>query len=366
MEQVAKSRPDGYTLGMATMSTHGSNAAAYGTRLKYDPVKDFAPVSNVATVPSVLAVNAKFPARTMAELLAMARKEPGKITFASPGMGSLGHANVEYFSSLAKIELLHVPYKGSGMALNDAVAGQVDAITDNLPSALTHIQAGRLRALAVLSDKRSPALPDVPTYGELGFPQMGNGGWFGIVAPAGTPAPVVRRLNPGHPCGHEAAGLHQEDGGRGCHPHPQHAATVPDPDRAGRGALRRRGQGRQDQRGGEMKMQDTLQDQALFVLHPPEGAAIPLVCDSPHSGVRYPGDFGHAVPRSVLRAAEDTHVEALWGAAPAVGATLVEALVPAQLPGPEPHARRHRPGPAGHAPGPRRCRPGRRRASARA
>lgn len=195
MEQVAKSRPDGYTLGMATMSTHGSNAAAYGTRLKYDPVKDFAPVSNVATVPSVLAVNAKFPARTMAELLAMARKEPGKITFASPGMGSLGHANVEYFSSLAKIELLHVPYKGSGMALNDAVAGQVDAITDNLPSALTHIQAGRLRALAVLSNKRSPALPDVPTYGELGFPQMGNGGWFGIVAPAGTPAPVVRRLN---------------------------------------------------------------------------------------------------------------------------------------------------------------------------
>ena len=158
MEQVAKSRPDGYTLGMATMSTHGSNAAAYGTRLKYDPVKDFAPVSNVATVPSVLAVNAKFPARTMAELLAMARKEPGKITFASPGMGSLGHANVEYFSSLAKIELLHVPYKGSGMALNDAVAGQVDAITDNLPSALTHIQAGRLRALAVLSDKRSPCL----------------------------------------------------------------------------------------------------------------------------------------------------------------------------------------------------------------
>ncbi|MDR0225450.1 MAG: tripartite tricarboxylate transporter substrate binding protein BugE [Burkholderiaceae bacterium] len=195
MEQVAKSRPDGYTLGMATMSTHGSNAAAYGSRLKYDPVRDFAPVSNVATVPSVLAVNARFPAQTMADLLAMARKEPGKITFASPGMGSLGHANVEYFSSLAKIQLLHVPYKGSGMALNDAIARQVDAITDNLPSALTHIQAGRLRALAVLSDKRSPALPDVPTYGELGFPQMGNGGWFGVVAPAGTPPKVVLRLN---------------------------------------------------------------------------------------------------------------------------------------------------------------------------
>ena len=191
MEQVAKARPDGYTLGMATMSTHGSNVAAYGSRL----LKDFAPISNVATVPSVLAVNVRTPYKSLADFIAAARKEPGKITFASPGTGSLGHANVEYFSSLAKIELLHVPYKGSGMALNDAVAGQVEAITDNLPSALPHIQSGRLRALVVLSDKRSPALPDVPTYGELGFPQMGNGGWFGVVAPAGTPAPVVQKLN---------------------------------------------------------------------------------------------------------------------------------------------------------------------------
>lgn len=195
MEQVARSRPDGYTLGMATMSTHGSNAAAYGSRLKYDPLKDFSPVTNVATVPSVFAVNADFAARTMPELLAMARNAPGKISFASPGTGSLGHANVEYFSSLARVQLLHVPYKGSGMALNDAVAGQVDAITDNLPSALPHLQSGRLRALAILSDKRSPALPDVPTYGELGFPQMGNGGWFGVVAPAGTPPQVVQKLN---------------------------------------------------------------------------------------------------------------------------------------------------------------------------
>ncbi|MES2185680.1 MAG: tripartite tricarboxylate transporter substrate binding protein BugE [Pseudomonadota bacterium] len=195
MEMVAKARPDGYTLGMATMSTHGSNAAAYGDRLKYDPLKDFSPISNVATVPSVFAVTASAPYKTMQELIAAARKEPGKITFASPGTGSLGHSNVEYFSSLAKIQLLHVPYKGSGMALNDAVAGQVDAITDNLPSALPHIQSGRLRALAVLSEKRSPALPNVPTYGELGFPQMGNGGWFGVVAPAGTPPQIVQKLN---------------------------------------------------------------------------------------------------------------------------------------------------------------------------
>lgn len=195
MEMVAKSRPDGYTLGMATMSTHGSNAGAYGDRLKYDPLKDFSPITNVATVPSVFAVNANTPYKTMQELIAAARKEPGKVSFASPGTGSLGHSNIEYFSSLARIQLLHVPYKGSGMALNDVVAGQVDAITDNLPSALPHILAGRLRVLAVLSDKRSPVLPDAPTYGELGFPQMGNGGWFGVVAPAGTPPQIVQKLN---------------------------------------------------------------------------------------------------------------------------------------------------------------------------
>ena len=141
MEYVAKSKPDGYTLGMATMSTHGANLAVYGNKLKYDPIKDFAPITNVAATPSVFAVNPKIAAK------------------------------------------------------NDVLAGQVDTITDNLPTALPHIKAGRLRALAVLSDKRSPALPDVPTYGELGFPQMGSGGWFGIVAPAGTPPSVITKLN---------------------------------------------------------------------------------------------------------------------------------------------------------------------------
>ncbi len=195
MEMVAKSRPDGYTLGMATVSTHGSNPAVYGGKLKYDPVKDFSPVTNVATTPSVFAVNPKMLASSMQQFIALARANPGKYSFATPGTGSLGHANIEHFAALAKIQLLHVPYKGGGVAMNDALAGQVDAITDNLPSALPHIKAGRLRALAVLSEKRSPALPDVPTYGELGFPQMGGGGWFGIVAPAGTPPAVVARLN---------------------------------------------------------------------------------------------------------------------------------------------------------------------------
>jgi tripartite-type tricarboxylate transporter receptor subunit TctC len=195
MEFVAKAKPDGYTLGMATVSTHGANPAVYGSKLKYDPVKDFAPVTNVATTPSVFAVHPRTNVRDMKQFLEQARANPGKFSFASPGTGSLGHANIEHFAALAKIQLLHIPYKGAGVAMNDALAGQVDAITDNLPSALPHIKAGKLRALAVLSDKRSPALPDVPTYGELGFPQMGGGGWFGVVAPAGTPPEIVNRLN---------------------------------------------------------------------------------------------------------------------------------------------------------------------------
>jgi tripartite-type tricarboxylate transporter receptor subunit TctC len=195
MEFVAKAPADGYTLGMATVSTHGSNPAVFGPRLKYDPLKDFAPVINVATTPSVFAVNPATPAKTMKEFIALAKAQPGKISFASPGTGSLGHANIAHFAALAKIDLMHVPYKGGGPAMNDALAGQVNAITDNLPSALPHIKAGKLRPLAVLSEKRSPALPDVPTYAELGFPEMGGGGWFGVVAPAGTPPAVVAKLN---------------------------------------------------------------------------------------------------------------------------------------------------------------------------
>jgi tripartite-type tricarboxylate transporter receptor subunit TctC len=195
MEFVAKSRADGYTLGMATVSTHGSNPAVYGPKLKYDPVKDFAPITNVATTPSVFAVNPRVAAKTMKEFIAYTQAHPKKVSFASPGMGSLGHANIEHFMHLAKFEMTHIPYKGAGQAMNDALGGQVDAITDNLPSALTHIKSGKLRALAVLGEKRSPQLPDVPTYAELGFPAMGGGGWFGVVAPAGTPQPIVARLN---------------------------------------------------------------------------------------------------------------------------------------------------------------------------
>ena len=195
MEFVARSPADGYTLGMATVSTHGSNPAVYGRKLRYHPLKDFAPVTNVATTPSVFAVHPGTPARTMKEFIALVQANPGKYSFASPGIGSLGHANIEHFMALAKMEMLHVPYKGAGQAMTDAMSGQVTAITDNLPSALPNIASGKLRALAVLSEQRSPSLPDVPTYGELGFPQMGSGGWFGVVAPAGTPPEVIARLN---------------------------------------------------------------------------------------------------------------------------------------------------------------------------
>ena len=193
-DAIAKAAPDGYTIGMATVSTHGSNPAIYA-KLPYHAVKDFAPITNVMAVPSVFVVHPSVPAKNMKEFIALAKANPGKYSFASPGNGSLGHANIENFMDLAGIELMHVPYKGAGQAVNDALAGVVNAMTDNLPSTLPHIKGDKLRPLAVLALKRSPVLPDVPTYTELGFPEMGDGGWFGLVAPAGTPAPIIKKLN---------------------------------------------------------------------------------------------------------------------------------------------------------------------------
>lgn len=192
--EVAKAAPDGYTIGMATVSTHGSNPAIF-RKLPYDAIKDFAPITNVMAVPSVFVVNASVPAKTMKEFIALAKANPGKYSFASPGTGSLGHANIENFMNLAGIDLLHIPYKGAGQAITDALGGQVNAMTDNLPSTLPHIKNGQLRPLAVLAFKRADVLPDVPTYTELGYPQMGDGGWFGLVAPAGTPKPIIDKLN---------------------------------------------------------------------------------------------------------------------------------------------------------------------------
>lgn len=193
-DAIAKAAPDGYTIGMATVSTHGANPAIFN-KLPYDAIKDFAPITNVMSVPSVFVVHPSVPARTMKEFIALAKANPGKYTFASPGTGSLGHANIENFMNLADMQLLHIPYKGAGQAINDALAGQVNSMTDNLPSTLPHIKAGKLRPLAVLALKRTDVLPDVPTYTELGYPGMGDGGWFGLVAPAGTPKDIILKLN---------------------------------------------------------------------------------------------------------------------------------------------------------------------------
>jgi tripartite-type tricarboxylate transporter receptor subunit TctC len=193
MAFVKRAKADGYTIGMASVSTHGSNPAVYKS-LPYDPVKDFIPVTNVAAVPSVFSVNPSVPAKTMKEFIELARANPGKYTFASPGIGSLGHVNIENMMMQANFKMLHVPYKGAGQAVSDAIAGQVNALTDNLSSSLPFIRQGKLRPLAVLSATRSPELPDVPTYAELGI-DMKEAGWFGIVVPAGTPQAIVARLN---------------------------------------------------------------------------------------------------------------------------------------------------------------------------
>lgn len=193
-DAVAKANPDGYTLLMGTVSTHGASPAIY-KKIPYDAAKDFEPITNVMSVPSVLTIHPKVPAKTLQEFVALAKAAPGKYSYGSPGNGSLGHANVENFLQLAGIQVLHVPYKGGGPALNDAVAGQIDALTDNLPSTLPHIQAGRLRPLALLSPQRSKLLPNLPTYKESGYPDMDEGGWFGLLAPAKTPRAVILKIN---------------------------------------------------------------------------------------------------------------------------------------------------------------------------
>ncbi len=193
-EALARSAPDGYTIGMVTASTHGVNPAVY-PKLSYDAITDFAPITRIASVPNVMAINANVAARNMKEFVALAQKQPGNFSFASPGSGSIGHAMGEVFKSSAKVDLVHIPYKGAGLALNDVIGGQVQVIFDNLPTSLPHIQGGKLRALAIASAKRSRNLPEVPTFAELGLEAVNEPAWFGIVAPAKTPEPILLKLH---------------------------------------------------------------------------------------------------------------------------------------------------------------------------
>ncbi len=191
---VAKSAPDGYTLLYGTNTTHAMNVTLY-PKLEYDPVKDFEPVVLQGKVSNVLSVNPAFEARTLTEFVALAKAEPGRINVASNGNSTSTHMALELFKGMAQVQVTHVPYKGSAPALTDVLGGQVPAIMDNLPASLPYIKAGKLRALAVTSRTRLPQLPDVPTFDELGLKGYEVAGWGAIWAPAGTPRPVLERLN---------------------------------------------------------------------------------------------------------------------------------------------------------------------------
>jgi tripartite-type tricarboxylate transporter receptor subunit TctC len=191
---IADAPADGYILGIATVSTHVINPVTRGANLKYDPLKDFTLITQLASVPNVVSVHPGVPAQNINEFLDYLRKNPGKVNFATPGNGSLGHMMGETFKFNGKVSMVHIPYRGAGPALNDTLGGQVQVLFDNLPSSLPHIQSGKLRALAVASDKRVPSLPQVPTFAEAGLPLVNDPAWFGLVGPSQLPAAVVQRL----------------------------------------------------------------------------------------------------------------------------------------------------------------------------
>lgn len=193
MSEVARSAPDGMTLGVATLSTHGVNPAVY-KKLPYDPIKDFVAVTELVKAPGVVVVNASLPVKNFVELVAYLKANPGKLSYASPGNGTIGHMWGELFKSSTNTFMVHIPYRGAGPALNDVVGGQVMVYFDQVAASLPFIQSGKLRAIAVSWDKRLEVLPDTPTYAELSMPSSNDPSWFGLVAPAGTPAAVVNRI----------------------------------------------------------------------------------------------------------------------------------------------------------------------------
>jgi len=194
MAEVARSAPDGLTFGVATLSTHGVNPAVY-QKLPYDPIKGFVAVTELVKAPGVIVINPKeLPVANFAELVKYLKANPGKVSYASPGNGTIGHMWGELFKSSTGTSMVHIPYRGAGPAVNDVLAGQVSVYFDQVASSLPHVKSGKLRALAVSWPSRLDVLPDVPTYAELGYPANNDPSWFGLVAPAGTPAPIVLRM----------------------------------------------------------------------------------------------------------------------------------------------------------------------------
>lgn len=191
---IARAAPDGYTIGMGTASTLAINPAAYRS-LPYDVVKDLAPIGLVAEVPNIMTLNPAVPAADMAAFIALAKSQPGKFSYGSSGNGSVSHLMGEQFKLATGTDLVHVPYRGVGPALNDVVAGQIQVMFDNLPTSLPLVEAGKLRALAVSSKQRLPALPNVPTFAELKLDDLDWTAFFGLVAPARTDAGIIATLN---------------------------------------------------------------------------------------------------------------------------------------------------------------------------
>ena len=192
-ELAAKAAPDGYTLFLAGVATHGINPNLQ-KKLAYDPVRDFHGVSLIASAPLLAVVHPSLPARTVKQLVALARAKPGAINFASNGTGGSSHLAVEMFKMMTGTDMVHIPYKGLSLALTDLLSGQVQVMFSSAVAMLPQVKAGKLRAIAMTGAKRASAIPDIPTVAEAGVPGYETGSWYGIVAPARTPRPIIERL----------------------------------------------------------------------------------------------------------------------------------------------------------------------------